>query len=131
MEMEDKPEPGFWSHVHYPSQNFVSFFQNVGGISQSYTFSPINWLFSLFTGTDLWQNWGHSQMIAHTCGHMAWIRQFNRSENPEEWAPFAAKWQIRQSEFFFPQYITLGNGRVVETWAPWGARTLTQVSLDV
>ena len=131
MEIEDKPKPGFWSHVHYPSQNFVSFFQNIGGIGQSYTFSPINWLFSLFTGTDPWRTEVTLEWLLTAVAYMAWIRQFNRSENPEEWAPFAAKWQIRQSEFFFPQYITLGNGRVVETWAPWGARKLTQVSLDV
>ena len=131
MEIEDKPKPGFWSHVHYPSQNFVSFFQNIGGIGQSYTFSPINWLFSLFTGTDPWRTEVTLKWLLTAVAYMAWIRQFNRSENPEEWAPFAAKWQIHQSEFFFPQYITLGNGRVVETWAPWGARKLTQVSLDV
>ena len=45
---------------------------------------------------------------------MAWISQPNGSENPEG-VPFAAKQQIRQSEFSFPQYITLGNVGVVET----------------
>lgn len=62
--------------------------------------------------------------------YMAWISQPNGSENPEG-VPFAAKQQIRQSEFSFPQYITLGNVGVVETWAPWGARKPTQVWLDV
>lgn len=101
--MEDKPEPGFWSQVHCPSQNFVSFFQTIGGIGQSYTFSPRNWLFSLFAGSDPWQNWGHSRMITHSCGlrgldkttQRVWksrrISTFcSQTANPSEWIFFSS-----------------------------------------
>lgn len=67
-ETKDKQEPEFWSQVHCPGQKFVSFFQNIGGIDQSYKFSPANWLYSIFPSNDPWQNWSHSHKIAHSCG---------------------------------------------------------------
>lgn len=67
-ETKDKQEPEFWSQVHWPGQKFVSFFQNIGGIDQSYKFSPANWLYSIFPSNDPWQNWSHSHKIAHSCG---------------------------------------------------------------
>ena len=96
METKDKPEPGFWSQVHYPGQNFVSLFQKIDGIGQSCRFSPRNWLFSLFAGSDPWQNWGHSCMIAHSLDKTA--QQVWKSRrmstfcgeltNPSEWVLF-------------------------------------------
>ena len=88
----------------------LSFFQNIGGVGQSCTFSPINWLFSLFTGSDPWQNWGHPRMIAHSCGlhgldktvQQVWKSRrmsvfCSQMANPSEWilfpsVPYLGQW---------------------------------------
>lgn len=85
-------------------------------------FSPKNWLFSLFAGNDPWQNQGHSQMIAHSCGLHSLDNTSSTGFKVQRMSTFCSQmtnlseWALFFSIHYPEQHLTVGNA------GPYGSR---------